>query len=244
MVNFYHRIVFFFLFFCFFVVFFFFFFFVFFFFLFFFFLLFFFGFCCCCCCFFFFFFFLFCYFVCLFVCLLLLLLFCCCCCCFVSFFFFFFFFFFCGGEGRLGSGERDYFSRKNMFVGGELIMPRQGHSFFFASGRLLDLDQYVKKYQNFPHSAWLWPFSYFHIFASAKPLSMKPHIWQVLWLDLVGIYQYAKNYQTIPNGLSAVIIFSNSPQTDRRTHKNDYRAIFESQTFKRSNRSAFRRVVQ
>ena len=36
-------------------------------------------------------------------------------------------------------------------------------------------------------------FPYFHILVSALPWSMKSGIWQVHWLDLVDIYQYAKN---------------------------------------------------
>ena len=78
-----------------------------------------------CCCFlfvflllfFFFFFFLFVFFFVVVVVVLLLLLFC-----------EVFLFFLVGA--RVG-GEREYFSMKHMLVGGELIMPRQGHSFFF-----------------------------------------------------------------------------------------------------------------
>ena len=47
---------------------------------------------------------------------------------------------------------------------------------------------------------------------------MKTFIWQVHLLELNGIYQCAKNFQNIPNGLRAMVIFANW-QTDRRTRK-------------------------
>ena len=38
---------------------------------------------------------------------------------------------------------------------------------------------------------------------------MKTHICPVRWVDLVNIYQYARTYQDIPNGLSTMAIFAN-----------------------------------
>ena len=55
-------------------------------------------------------------------------------------------------------------------------------------------------------------FLYFHFFlqvASALPWSKKSGIWKAYWLDLVGIYHYAKDYQKLLNVLSAIAIFMN-----------------------------------
>ena len=41
---------------------------------------------------------------------------------------------------------------------------------------------------------------------------MKPHIWQIKWLDIVYIYLYGQTYQYIPN-----VIFGNWPRKDRWT---------------------------
>ena len=70
----------------------------------------------------------------------------------------------------------------------------------------------------------------FSYFASALPLSKKTKILQVNWLDLVSIYQFAKYYQNISNGLSSMAIFADG-QTDSH---DDYTALFESQSFNRS----------
>ena len=43
-------------------------------------------------------------------------------------------------------------------------------------------------------------FSYDHIFASALPWSVNG-IWQIRWLEIVRIYQYAKTYQAFPTFL-------------------------------------------
>ena len=60
-------------------------------------------------------------------------------------------------------------------------------------------------------------FLYFHISGRGVTctLVMKRDISQ----DLVGFYQYAKTYQNIPYGLSAMAIFANWPRTDRQTHQ-------------------------
>ena len=97
---------------------------------------------------------------------------------------------------------------------------------------------------NYP--IWLKTYGDFHILhflTSALPWSKKSGIWQTYWLDLVSIYQYAKNYQNILNGLSAMADFANWPRTSRRTVglTSDYRALFDIQPF---NRSTFHRVVQ
>ena len=69
---------------------------------------------------------------------------------------------------------------------------------------------------------------------------MKSGIWQVHWLELVGMYLYAKYYQNIPNGESAMAIFANLPQTDRRMEGqtelrgDDNMTLFESEPFNRS----------
>ena len=59
------------------------------------------------------------------------------------------------------------------------------------------------------HIFYLRRFPCFTFFASALPWSMKNDILQAYWQDLVGIYQYAKNYQNITNSLSAMTVFAN-----------------------------------
>ena len=58
---------------------------------------------------------------------------------------------------------------------------------------------------------WLYLdcYGYFYIFTS----TYKHHIWQIHWVVLVGIYQYARNYQTIPNCLSSMTIFTDYGRT-------------------------------
>ena len=47
-------------------------------------------------------------------------------------------------------------------------------------------------YQNIPSGPKVMDsFILLHCFASVRLLSKKTHIWQVHWLDLVNIYQYA-----------------------------------------------------
>ena len=70
---------------------------------------------------------------------------------------------------------------------------------------------YTKVYQNIPHGWRPMAISIFSHFASALPWSMKSGIWQADWLDRFGIYQNAKNYQNIPNGLSAMPIYAKWP---------------------------------
>ena len=55
----------------------------------------------------------------------------------------------------------------------------------------------------------LWQSPYFQFFCHGVSLAKKNGIWQVCWLDLVSIYQYAKNYQNIPSSLSTRVIFAN-----------------------------------
>ena len=83
---------------------------------------------------------------------------------------------------------------------------------FLASGfwrflwlDLVDINVYATFYQNI-HIVEDIP-SYFPIFASALPRSVKIGIWQAHWLDLVGINPCAKKYQSI-HKVSRVMEFS------------------------------------
>ena len=50
------------------------------------------------------------------------------------------------------------------------------------------------------------------------PWSKKSVVLQSYWLDLVGIYHYAKNYQIIPDGMAILANRSRTDgQVDRRT---------------------------
>ena len=103
-----------------------------------------------------------------------------------------------------------------------------------VSNRIIRINESMKTYGDF---------HILHFLTSALPWSKKSGIWQTYWLDLVSIYQYAKNYQNILNGLSAMANFANWPRTSRWTVAltSDYRALFDIQPF---NWSTFHRVVQ
>ena len=91
--------------------------------------------------------------------------------------------------------------------------------------------------RRFPFFFFFFFFFFFTFFASALPWSQKSGICQAYWLDLVGIYQCAKNYQNFLNVVCAMAIFA-FWQTDSR---GDYRALYESQPF---HRSTFLQVMQ
>ena len=55
---------------------------------------------------------------------------------------------------------------------------------------------------------------FFHIFYICWAYAMKCGIWQIQWVDLIGISLFAKNYQTIPNGSRVMGIFANWTRTD------------------------------
>ena len=77
---------------------------------------------------------------------------------------------------------------------------------------------YANFYQNIPfgwRSAVISVFSY--LWPATSPSSTRSGTWHVHWQDLADIYQYAKNYQNIHNGLSALAIFAKWPWRYRWT---------------------------
>ena len=66
------------------------------------------------------------------------------------------------------------------------------------------------------------------------------HFWQVYWLDFMDINQNAKNHQR----LKFYGHFRSLTTDGQMDSLGNYRALFESQPFNRSNRSTFQRVVQ
>ena len=68
-----------------------------------------------------------------------------------------------------------------------------------------------KKNQNIPHCSRVMAyFTFILFFASVQ--------WKLTFGKSIGIYQYVKNYQNIPNGLSVMASFANWPRADRMTH--------------------------